>query len=100
MARAMCRRSNIVLLDEATSSVDEETDIRIQEVMRTGFPSATIFTIAHRLKTIVYHYRVLVFSAGDIIEFDTPKNLIERKGALWKMMQNTGDVDELVRCMQ
>jgi ABC-type multidrug transport system fused ATPase/permease subunit len=83
MARAICRRSKVVLLDEATSSVDSHTDLRIQNVLRTEFKGSTIFTVAHRLDTIADYDRVLVLSAGEIVEVDNPRRLYEKKGVFW-----------------
>jgi ABC-type multidrug transport system fused ATPase/permease subunit len=100
MARAICRRSKVVLLDEATSSVDSHTDLRIQNVLRTEFKGSTIFTVAHRLDTIADYDRVLVLSAGEIVEVDNPRRLYEKKGVFWKMIQETGQADKLVGLMQ
>lgn len=100
MARAICRRSKVVLLDEATSSVDDNTDTQIQNVLRTEFPGSTIFTVAHRLKTIMDYDRVLVLSVGEIVELDTPRNLVKKEGVFWKMVQETGEAEELVKVMK
>lgn len=69
LARALCRRSKVVLLDEATASVDQETDMHMQRVMRTMFPDSTIIAIAHRLRTIMDYDRVLVMAEGGIVEY-------------------------------
>ncbi|GMG00598.1 unnamed protein product [Aspergillus oryzae] len=69
LARAMCRRSKVVLLDEATASVDHETDMHMQRVLREMFPDCTIIAIAHRLRTIMDYDRVLVMADGEIIEY-------------------------------
>ncbi|RDW64705.1 hypothetical protein BP6252_10356 [Coleophoma cylindrospora] len=90
MARAICRRSKVVLLDEATSSVDNETDEQIQRVLRTEFPGSTIFTIAHRLKTILDYDRVLVMGDGRILEEGSPDELLAMEGGIFK-----GMVDEM-----
>ena len=68
LARAMCRRSKVVLLDEATASVDHETDMHMQRVLRSMFPDCTIIAIAHRLRTIMDYDRVLVMADGEIVE--------------------------------
>lgn len=71
LARAMCRRSKVVLLDEATASVDHETDMHMQRVLRTMFSDCTIIAIAHRLRTIMDYDRVLVMADGEIVEYVT-----------------------------
>lgn len=68
LARALCRRSKVVLLDEATASVDHETDTHMQRLLRSEFPESTIIAIAHRLRTIMDYDRVLVMADGEIIE--------------------------------
>ena len=100
MARALCRRSKIVLLDEATSSVDERTDTQIQEVLRTGFSDSTVITIAHRLKTVMDYDRVMVLSEGEIVECGTLRELVEKRGMFWRMLRETGEEEELVGRMK
>jgi ABC-type multidrug transport system fused ATPase/permease subunit len=72
IARAVCRRSKVVLLDEATASVDHETDMHMQQLLRSMFPESTIIAIAHRLRTIMDYDRVLVMAEGEIIEYVIP----------------------------
>ncbi|KAI0731222.1 metal resistance protein YCF1 [Earliella scabrosa] len=79
-ARALLRKSKILVLDEATSAVDLDTDKAIQEIIRgPQFAHVTMLTIAHRVNTILESDRVLVLDAGKVIEFDTPKNLLGNK---------------------
>ncbi|KAK6529948.1 hypothetical protein TWF281_009098 [Arthrobotrys megalospora] len=80
LARALVRGSRIIVCDEATSSVDEETDRKIQKTMAEGFGSSTVLCIAHRLRTIIKYDRVIVLDQGRIIELDTPLNLWESGG--------------------
>ena len=68
LARALVKRSKLVLLDEATASVDYETDAGIQRVLREELKESTLITIAHRLRTIMDYNRVIVMSGGEIIE--------------------------------
>lgn len=68
LARALCRRSKVVLLDEATASVDQETDAHMQRLLREMFPDSTIIAIAHRLRTIMDYDRVLVMDGGVVVE--------------------------------
>ncbi|CAB4066202.1 ABCC1 [Lepeophtheirus salmonis] len=72
LARALLRSCKILILDEATAAVDWETDEKIQETIRCYFPSCTILTIAHRLKTIIDYDKILVLDKGTVIEFGSP----------------------------
>lgn len=77
LARSLLRRSRIVVMDEATAAVDEETDELIQTVLKSEFKECTVFTIAHRINTVIYCDRLLVLAhAGRISEFDSPANLL------------------------
>ena len=80
IARALLRGAKIVVMDEATASVDAETDAAIQKVMRTEFADATCITVAHRLNTIMDCDLILVMSDGKAEEFDTPANLLKNGG--------------------
>ena len=123
LARALLRRSRILILDEATAAVDLETDDLIQTTIRTEFDDATVITIAHRLNTIVdydrlhdvtllrntchfpvkptvtsrvcllFLLRILVLDAGSIVQFDSPRKLIQNKsGVFFRMLQDAGIV--------
>jgi len=76
LARAILRKSKIVVLDEATSSVDRETDKLMQEIIRQEFKDCTIIAVAHRLETILDFDRIAVLDRGKLIECDSPKNLL------------------------
>ncbi|KAH7305252.1 ABC multidrug transporter-like protein [Stachybotrys elegans] len=80
LARALVRRSQIIVCDEATSSVDFETDARIQRTIMRGFKGKTLLCIAHRLKTVMGYDKICVMDAGKIVEFDAPLALWERGG--------------------
>jgi ABC-type multidrug transport system fused ATPase/permease subunit len=75
LSRAILRKSKVVLLDEATASVDPQTDELIQKTIRSEFKASTVLTIAHRLKTIVDSDRILVLDAGRVQENGTPQQL-------------------------
>ncbi|XP_051770127.1 ATP-binding cassette sub-family C member 3 isoform X1 [Ctenopharyngodon idella] len=90
LARALLRKTRILVLDEATAAVDLETDDLIQSTIRTQFEDCTVFTIAHRLNTIMDYTRVLVLDKGQIAEFDTPANLIAQKGIFFGMAKDAG----------
>ncbi|QFZ29208.1 putative oligomycin resistance ATP-dependent permease [Clavispora lusitaniae] len=85
-ARAMVRDSKILILDEATSSVDYETDSKIQSTIVREFGNCTILCIAHRLRTILNYDRILVLDRGEIKEFDTPWNLFQSEDGIFKQM--------------
>ncbi|KAJ7086329.1 ABC protein [Mycena belliarum] len=78
LARALVKDSRVVILDEATASVDLETDNKIQRTIQSQFKDRTLICIAHRLRTIISYDRILVLDAGRIVEFDTPLNLFNR----------------------
>ncbi|XP_035377481.1 multidrug resistance-associated protein 5 isoform X1 [Electrophorus electricus] len=76
VARALLRRSKILLLDEATAAIDTETDRLLQETLRSSFEACTTLVVAHRLNTVLSCDRVLVLDQGQILEFDSPSNLL------------------------
>ena len=80
VARALLRNTEIVILDEATSNVDKETDRLIQKALKTEFGSKTVITIAHRLLTIADYDKIIVMNAGRIVEEGHPFELIKQKG--------------------
>ena len=86
LARALLRRSKLLVLDEATSSVDLETDALIQETIRREFAHATIFTIAHRLGTIMDYDRIIVMDRGSVCEFDSPEHLLADENSMFFAM--------------
>lgn len=81
LARAILRKSKVVILDEATSSVDTKSDELMQEVIRKEFSDCTIIAVAHRLNTIMDFDRIALLSGGKLLEFDTPQALLERPSA-------------------
>ncbi|XP_074853753.1 ATP-binding cassette sub-family C member 2-like isoform X2 [Carettochelys insculpta] len=90
LARALLQKTKILILDEATASVDVETDHLVQSTIRRAFHNCTVLTIAHRLHTIMDSQRVLVLGSGRIIEFDTPHNLLLQQGVFSKMVSEAG----------
>lgn len=90
LARALVRGSQIIVCDEATSSVDAETDEKIQNTMATAFKGKTVLCIAHRLKTIIGYDRICVMDQGRIIELDKPLSLWEDGRAFRGMCDRSG----------
>ncbi|XP_044152162.1 ATP-binding cassette sub-family C member 3 [Bufo gargarizans] len=90
LARALLRKTRILVLDEATAAIDLETDDLIQMTIRMHFEDCTVLTIAHRLNTIMDYTRVLVLDKGRIAEFDTPTNLIAARGIFYGMAKDAG----------
>ncbi|KAJ7664588.1 multidrug resistance-associated ABC transporter [Mycena polygramma] len=86
MARALLRRSSVVIMDEATSSVDFATDSKIQKAIREEFTDSLLITVAHRLKTIIDYDRLVVLEQGTVVEFDTPYELIQREDGVFRSM--------------
>uniref|UniRef100_A0A1D1YTJ4 ABC transporter C family member 4 n=1 Tax=Anthurium amnicola TaxID=1678845 RepID=A0A1D1YTJ4_9ARAE len=87
LGRVMLKRSRILFMDEATASVDSQTDAVIQKIIREDFASCTIITIAHRIPTVMDCDRVLVIDAGLAKEFDKPSNLIQRPSLFGALVQ-------------
>ncbi|XP_078519309.1 multidrug resistance-associated protein 1-like isoform X1 [Lissotriton helveticus] len=90
LSRALLRKTKILVLDEATAAVDLETDDLIQSTIRVQFEECTVITIAHRLNTIMDYTRVIVLDKGQIVEFDSPANLIQSKGIFYSMAKDSG----------
>uniref|UniRef100_A0A8C7CDD3 Uncharacterized protein n=1 Tax=Oncorhynchus kisutch TaxID=8019 RepID=A0A8C7CDD3_ONCKI len=90
LARALLRKSRILILDEATAAVDLETDSLIQKTIRREFSHCTVLTIAHRLHSILDSSRVMVLDAGKIVEFDSPSTLFNKQGHFYSMARDAG----------
>ena len=94
LARALLTPSNILVLDEATAAVDIETDALLQATLRSNiFENRTIITIAHRINTILDSDRIIVLQQGKVAEFDTPQELVDRRGLFYELVREAGLLD-------
>merc|ERR1712232_150476 len=89
IARSLLRKPKILVMDEATASIDNTTDELVQKMIRENFSNATVLTIAHRLNTIMDSNRILVLDDGNIAQFDTPKNLLAVEGIFKSMVEKS-----------
>ncbi|CAI5454874.1 unnamed protein product [Caenorhabditis angaria] len=86
LARALLRKTRVLILDEATAAIDVSTDALIQKTIREEFANSTVLTIAHRLNTIMDYDRIIVLNEGKIGEFDSPKRLLENRNSEFHSM--------------
>jgi ABC-type multidrug transport system fused ATPase/permease subunit len=101
LARALVKRSSLIVLDEATSSVDFETDRKIQRTIRSEFNDSALLCVAHRLRTICDYDRVLVLDDGEVMEYDSPYQLMMKDGGIFQQMcQRSGEFSELLAMAQ
>ncbi|KAF9542257.1 hypothetical protein EC957_002209 [Mortierella hygrophila] len=93
LARALLRKTKILVLDEATAAVDVETDELIQRTIREEFKDRTILTIAHRIKTVMDSDKILVLEKGRVEEYESPSELLKRKESLfYRLAEQAGEV--------
>ncbi|KAI4197560.1 MAG: hypothetical protein LQ348_002135 [Seirophora lacunosa] len=90
VAQALLRPSSILILDEATSSVDETTDALIQRIIRQKFARHTIIAVAHKLETIIDFDKVAVLHNGELCEFDGPHALLAREDSRFRQLYRGG----------
>ncbi|KAK9458848.1 uncharacterized protein V1516DRAFT_629966 [Lipomyces oligophaga] len=96
LARSLLKNPRVIILDEATASIDYETDQKLQMTIRRELRSSTVITIAHRLRSIIDYDAILVMDNGKIIEHGTPMELISKDGSLFRSMcANSGEFEEL-----
>ncbi|OMO85156.1 hypothetical protein COLO4_21734 [Corchorus olitorius] len=83
LGRALLKRSRILVLDEATASIDSTTDSIVQRIIRKEFLDCTVITVAHRIPTVMDCTMVLSISDGKLIEYDEPSKLMNKEGSLF-----------------
>lgn len=88
LARALLRKSKVILLDEVTSNVDVVSDALMQRIIRDEFADCTILAVAHRLETIIDFDRIAVIEDGELIEFDAPEALLKTDSAFKELYES------------
>ena len=89
IARAMLKKTKIMLMDEATANIDYRTEAALKKNIHEDMEESTVITIAHRIKTIINYDKILVLKEGEIEEFDTPENLIAKKGLFYQLYKES-----------
>ncbi|XP_034341096.2 ATP-binding cassette sub-family C member 6 isoform X1 [Arvicanthis niloticus] len=90
LARALLRKTQILILDEATASVDPGTEMQMQAALERWFTQCTVLLIAHRLRSVMDCARVLVMDEGQVAESGSPAQLLAQKGLFYKLAQESG----------
>ena len=83
IARALIRKSKIIVMDEATANIDIKTEEKIQKALKFVLDNCTVITVAHRIKTIINYDKILVLDNGEIVEFDKPDVLLKNQNSLF-----------------
>merc|ERR1719471_1481623 len=98
LARALLRKTKVLILDEATAAVDLETDDLIQATIRKEFADSSVLTIAHRLNTIMDYDRIMVLDKGELKEYDSPGNLLKNDDSIfYGMVKDAGLLPDQVQ---
>ncbi|KAF8985597.1 hypothetical protein BGZ46_003292 [Entomortierella lignicola] len=93
LARALLRKTSLLILDEATAAIDLETDALVQAIIRRKFNDCTILTIAHRINTVMDSDRIMVLDQGRVVEFDSPSNLLaDPTSVFYSLAKESGNI--------
>ncbi|KAJ2654790.1 Transporter of the ATP-binding cassette (ABC) [Coemansia sp. RSA 1200] len=87
LCRLVIRQHKLIVLDEATSSVDLDIDQEMHNLIRSEFKDSTVLTIAHRLETIMKSDRIIVMDKGQIAEIGSPEELLEANGLFSELVK-------------
>ena len=90
LARALLRKTQILILDEATASVDPGTEMQMQAALERWFTQCTVLLIAHRLRSVMDCARVLVMDEGQVAESGSPAQLLAQKGLFYRLAHESG----------
>mmetsp|Transcript_19231 Transcript_19231/g.17052 ORF Transcript_19231/g.17052 Transcript_19231/m.17052 type:complete len:133 (+) Transcript_19231:685-1083(+) len=88
ICRSILRKSKIVIMDEATASIDVNTEKIVQKLILEEFKHSTVITVAHRLNTVIKSDKILVLGYGEVIEYDTPHNLVSNPNSMFSSILN------------
>ncbi|KAK8608369.1 hypothetical protein V6N13_023795 [Hibiscus sabdariffa] len=86
LGRVLLKRNRILVLDEATASIDSATDAILQQIIRQEFSECTVITVAHRVPTVIDSDMVMVLSYGKLIEYDEPERLMATDSSFSKLV--------------
>ncbi|XP_059286329.1 ABC transporter C family member 8 [Lycium ferocissimum] len=86
LGRVLLRRNRILVLDEATASIDSATDAILQRIIREEFCNCTVITVAHRVPTVIDSDMVMVLSFGELVEYDQPSRLMQTNSFFAKLV--------------
>ena len=86
LARIFLRKNKIVVMDEATSNIDNKTDILIQNAVDKIFRNSTLITIAHKIPDLNKYDKIMIMDEGCLIEYDTPYNLLKKDNGIFKQL--------------
>ena len=88
LARIFLRKNKIVVMDEATSNIDNKTDILIQSAVDRIFKNSTLITIAHKIPDLNKYDKIMILDEGRLIEYDTPFNLLKKNNGIFRQLYN------------
>ncbi|GJY01074.1 ABC transporter C family member 8-like protein, partial [Tanacetum coccineum] len=94
LGRVLLKRNKILILDEATASIDSATDTILQRIIKEEFLSCTVITVAHRVPTVIDSDKVMVLSFGEMVEYDEPFKLMETDSFFSKLVKGTPFTDD------